>query len=876
MRVAAVAVAYAGLVLTHNLSAAIFSPFALLYLATLTWRAEGGRRRVPGMGIGSLVIGILLAAWYWLPALAELGYVQLGPSTQDYFHYSNHFRTLNLVQKGWLFSYSTTAGHKVNSPFAMGLAQAAFAVLGGLALIVRGLRHRLETRWWFILLGLLISTAMITPLSKPLWDHLPLLPVVQFPWRFLSVQALFAAAATAALASPHASRFTPHASRFTPHVSRFTLHVSRFTLHASRFTPHASRFTFTILIALLLSSSVLLSLHPTRLPITPADVTTERLQLYELFTQNIGTTIRYEWLPRTANPRPFTSDALIEPGAPPRAIPLDGAPLEASLVERKPTRQEWSVLGEGGRIAFPLLYWPGWGARVDGEPVEVWPVEGSGYLALEVPPGEHTVLLRLGHTPVRAAAEAVSLAAFLGLAGAVVARWRGGGAEERGSKGAEVQRSRGAGRGATYILATCILAACAVLYAHPFSSPAEDDLTMDFIRMPYLHHNPGGVDFDGRARLEGYTLSADELAPGDVLTVTLNWSQIDAPYTPTLRLVSPAAVRRAELEPLTEATIPLSPRPLVPLSLPEDTPRGIYLLQLGEVYLRPVRVPHGPSLPPDASILAPFGPDIRLHEATITQPALDRLAVRLAWSATQPIPANYGISLRLFDAAEQLRVSLDTQPGYGFLPTGLWRPGELVTDRYVIALPDDLSPGDGYRLQILLYRFPALEPVGQVRVGDFSLPLTTPIEIQPAPRVFSLPPLEHPLDVDFGSQIRLAGYALKQGQDAIRLTLWWQALQTPQADYTVFVHLFDPVTEELVTQSDAQPRGGAYPTSWWAAGEVVSETVTLPLEGVPEGIYRLAVGLYDRTVTRLTALGPAGERLPDDRAILPVNVEIGQ
>ena len=46
----------------------------------------------------------------------------------------------------------------------------------------------------------------------------------------------------------------------------------------------------------------------------------------------------------------------------------------------------------------------------------------------------------------------------------------------------------------------------------------DDDLTMDFDAMPYLHHNPGGVDFAGQARLLSYTFSADQLAPGDTLT----------------------------------------------------------------------------------------------------------------------------------------------------------------------------------------------------------------------------------------------------------------------------------------------------------------------------------------------------------------------
>jgi len=873
------ALAYAGLILTHNLSAFIFSPFALLYLVMLAWRERTRCWRVFGFGLWALGFGFLLSAWYWLPALAEMGQVHgLGSSIQDFFHYSRHFRTLNLVQRGLLFDYSIAADHKVCSPFAMGLAQAGFAALGGMMLVVRGLRRhcpacpepgrresvegRLEARAdkqhpsGFILLGLLISTLMITPLSKPLWDHLPFLPVVQFPWRFLSVQALFTAAATAALVPER---------RRVPWVA--------------------------FPIAAVLVVSVLLSLHPERLPVGPADVTVGRLQLYELFAGNIGTTIRYEWLPRTVNPRPFTSDALSEPGASPWAIPLDGASPEATLVERKPTRQVWEVQGEGGGIAFPLLYWPGWGARVDGEPVEVWPVEGSGYLALAVPPGEHTVTLRLGHTPVRAVAEVVSLCALVILA---VAFFR---------TRPRIRWSLVIGHLSLIVVplvALSLLSQGAADKQHPFDS--ETDLTMDFIQMPYLHHNSEGVDFGGVVRLAGYTLSVEELAPGDTLTVTLDWSYVDGAYTATVRLVSPAAVRR-EVEPLAEATVNLRSPISIPLALrlPEDTPRGLYLLQLhifgpdgeihactpggssrgcclsaGTLYLQPVCVPRGPSLPPDVSVLAPFGPAIRLHAAAVAQLNPHRLAVRLVWSAVRPVAANYGISLRLLDADGQLRFQRDTQPGYGFLPTSLWRPGEIITDRYVLILPDDLSPDDGYYLWVILYQIPTWEPVGQAWIGDFALPLETPFEAQRPPRSFSLPHLENPLGVDFGpdlvSEIRLAGYDLEQGEDALQLTLWWQALQAPQADYTVFVHLFDPATEALVAQSDAQPRGGAYPTSWWAAGEVVSETLTL--DGVSEGTYLLAVGLYDQTVTRLQAVGPDGQQIPDNRLVLPVDVKI--
>jgi hypothetical protein len=49
---------------------------------------------------------------------------------------------------------------------------------------------------------------MITPLSRPLWENLPLLPFTQFPWRFLSVQALFGAMAAGGLSLLPEKRLT--------------------------------------------------------------------------------------------------------------------------------------------------------------------------------------------------------------------------------------------------------------------------------------------------------------------------------------------------------------------------------------------------------------------------------------------------------------------------------------------------------------------------------------------------------------------------------------------------------------------------------------------------------------------------------------------
>lgn len=876
LRRAGVALAYAGLLLTHNISALIFTPFALLY-ALIRHRPD----RQTLKDLWALGLGLLLSAWLWLPALGESNLAQLGAVTQGYFHYTNHFRSLNLVQNRFFFDYSLSSPDR--TPFAMGLPQAVGAALGGGVLLVRLVGRRQGSAPGrpqglpLLLLGLVISTLMITPLSRPLWDHLPWLPMVQFPWRFLSVQALFAAAALGMVFAPG-----------VPGISK---------VPGTGFA--------VLLCGLILALAVLVPLHPDRLPIGPEDVTRERLLLYELFTGNIGTTIRHEYLYREVVPRPFTSDAVVEPDAPPRAIPLDGARMEAEQVESAPTRQVWRVAGEGGGIAFPLLYWPGWRATVDSEPVNVHPVEGSGYLALHVPSGEHTVVLHLGRTPIRAVAEGLSLAAALGMA-VVAAGWY------------FTPHRRAPLR---VLCMLCGMTALTLALAIPplqfvvshgakrsgVSAPREADfpstnggghlgkqflsLTMDFVQMPYLHPTPQGVRFEGRdgwAELLWYTLPDDTPSPGDPLTVTVKL-EAGFPATVTLALVSPASVRY-DLAPLAEVTCAFH---LCPLTVPADTPRGLYLLRLrvfgpqgeltartpsgaemGIIYLAPVRVTAGPPLPPETAVLHPFGPEIRLYGATVAQAAADRLDVRLVWGARYPIATNYGISLRLRDARGQEVQAMDTQPGYGFLPTSLWRPGELVTDRYEFPLPADLPQGEEYTLHVVLYRFPSLQAIGERPVGPFPIPLETAYEEKPAPRRFTLPPVPYPMGVTFGGEIRLAGYDVKQERDRLLLTLYWEALMSPRGDYTRFVHLFDPGTKTLVAQDDSPPRMGKYPTSWWVAGEVVSETVALSLEGVPSGAYRLATGFYDATVTRLPATGPDGDPIPDNYPMLPLEVRI--
>jgi hypothetical protein len=739
----------------------------------------------------------------------------------------------------------------------------------------------------FCAVGLLLATVMIMPLSELLWKVVPLLEMVQFPWRFLSVQALFAAVMAAAWVMPLKGR-------------------------------HA--WAIGGVIALLLLWSTLAPLRPERLLIGPDDVTTTRLQEYETFTGNIGTTVRYEWLPKAVVPRPFTSDTVIEPQTSPAVFPLAGTLENATQLQRRPTEQVWSVQTDqhGTTLAFPLLYWPGWRAWVDGKATEVWATESAGYLALEVPGGAHIVRLKLERTSLRAGAEILSLVALLFSLTLVI--W--------GSRHFVFRITYCISRIKQYAMRHTLYVAfvlIGLLFLSTRSSPPPsrlDDLTMDFVAMPYLHHNPDGVEFVGAGvdagelpvHLLGYSFSSDRLRPGDILDVNLEWHAVEnalGDHSVSLRLVSPAE-HLADPPRIVPYALAVSSRPLVQsmvlrLTVPENTPRGLYLLQLslqgkdgelsartpsgegrGPLYLRPVRVTDGAPVPAETPMLALVGPDIRLYAAELeptSSPSFpSALTAYVEWSTEHWLIANLGISVRLLDPDGNQRVTVDTQPGYGFTPTSLWRPRERVADRYTLSLPDDLPPADGYRLSFVFYRHPSAAEVARVTTESFALPLESPLIFAPRPRLFEVPSLQRTANINFTGpgnsaerdHIRLAGYDLREEADALDLTLWWVAQRQPLIDYTVFLHLFDPADESnIITQTDAMPRQGSYPTTGWLAGEVVSDTIRLSLSDVPPGEYRLALGLYDlATRDRLAAITPDGVSLPDGRFILPDPVEV--
>jgi hypothetical protein len=305
------------------------------------------------------------------------------------------------------------------------------------------------------------------------------------------------------------------------------------------------------------------------------------------------------------------------------------------------------------------LWWPGWQATVDGRPAPIRPANSSGRILLDVASGEHTIVLSLGRTPLRAAAESTSLIAALGLLGWMVYSYRQGAHRQSVIPGS-VARLRGlrglaAKHGATTLSASLIcITALAIWITRSAPAATANDETMDFVSQPYLHHNPGGAELTPGLWLMSYSLSAEELQAGQTLNANFNWINSMDAQAVTMTLVSPAQhlVGLEDAPTLAQLVEPVSvgesqTRHL--LVIPPESPRGIYLLKIQRdgdaLYLRPVRVrnerPAG-----DRPVIAQFGDRIHLHgvRAEQTTPTQYRHA-RLVHCKTGE--ANYAIAVRL-------------------------------------------------------------------------------------------------------------------------------------------------------------------------------------------------------------------------------------
>lgn len=182
--IAMFAVVYAGIWLS-NAPAGVIASYAMAFL--LGWAALTRRSwLILTRGGAALVLGLALAAFYLLPAAYEQHWVNIGQALSSGL----------LPWQNFLFTAIDDVEHTWFNWIASICALALILILGFAALLSRRFAKTTpkESRSPF---GLLLATGTVATLlmmrfALPLWNHLPKLRFVQFPWRWMSIVAVIA------------------------------------------------------------------------------------------------------------------------------------------------------------------------------------------------------------------------------------------------------------------------------------------------------------------------------------------------------------------------------------------------------------------------------------------------------------------------------------------------------------------------------------------------------------------------------------------------------------------------------------------------------------------------------------------------------------
>ena len=354
-----------------NAPAAVIATYSLILLMAV---ACAMRRSVqPGMIISAgMAGGFGLASFYILPAAWEQRWVQIAQVVTENLHPVQNF----------LFTRSINPEFELFNWKVSGVAMEVMLVTGlGAVFSARRRKEYAEVWWPLLALGAASALMMFRP-SEALWDNLPKLRFVQFPWRWLEplnlVLAFFVAAGIGSLRRSAARK------------------LAALLLIAAL----AGTATLLILDGWWDSGDVPFLLHSIH-----ADRGYEGTNEY----QPVGSD--------RSNLPGYTDDADDNPELPstPRIEGFDSAtgklvPVEGIRVHAWTAEQKIFTSQASGpeTLAIRLVEYPAWTLFIDSKPAQPGTVPDSGEMLVPLPAGAHHVELDFRRTPDRTIGAAIS------------------------------------------------------------------------------------------------------------------------------------------------------------------------------------------------------------------------------------------------------------------------------------------------------------------------------------------------------------------------------------------------------------------------------------------------------------------------------------
>ncbi len=338
-----------------NAPAAVMIHYSLaLLIAVMVWQ-----RRSPGMlltGAVAVPLGAALAAFYLLPAVYEQRWVEIAQAVSAGSRPADNF----------LFVHTADPEHDAFNRVISWIAVAEIVITMAAAWAARSWRRRNRESWYWLVVWAGVCAVLMLSISNPLWDVLPKLRFMQFPWRWLLC-----------LGVPFTLLITLGVRRWTSRVPLYLGMLCVLALVWQHFQP----------------------------PWWDNAADLREMQ------DNIATGVGYEgtdeYTPLGADP------SSVDRGA--RRVTVEG-PAHAAIriLEWKAKRKDFMAeVSAPDNLLLHLFNYPAWRVEVNGRQVQAGTREGTGQMLVPVEAGANRVQITFGRTWDRTAGAWISGLALL-------------------------------------------------------------------------------------------------------------------------------------------------------------------------------------------------------------------------------------------------------------------------------------------------------------------------------------------------------------------------------------------------------------------------------------------------------------------------------
>ncbi|HNV24520.1 MAG TPA: 6-pyruvoyl-tetrahydropterin synthase-related protein, partial [Candidatus Omnitrophota bacterium] len=178
-----------GLILAHQLSNFIFFPFMIGYLLFLCGaEPKTYSNQYLFLSLLMIFLAFSITSFFWVPALLEKKFVNMDILVKGQFNYRWHFLyPYQLFKARWNYGYSCPGPYD-GMDFHLGYAHILLVIISFVFFIKKYKDSKQVVKFFIIFAVMAIIAVFFTlPFSSRIWERIPLMHFVQFPWRYLMI-----------------------------------------------------------------------------------------------------------------------------------------------------------------------------------------------------------------------------------------------------------------------------------------------------------------------------------------------------------------------------------------------------------------------------------------------------------------------------------------------------------------------------------------------------------------------------------------------------------------------------------------------------------------------------------------------------------------